>query len=433
MPGSPPAARSSQGAIVAVTHRSIPESLQHPGLAAVWAAVRRRLDSAGPEWRGTIARPELDRTSTLTLESLLGHKATKRLDLHELETALVDRGVGDDLCIALSRLGHPPSKAAAQRRAARARSEEARTAFRDAVASWNEPWASAWADDMVRSGNVGALDGHAVNDLIANVRRLLKRLDQVGPPRLSRTELASALYGSAHALDRGRSLTTAIERALRHRTGSLDDSELDGRELWEAAGILTDRVSAPALTWSLPVAGTSPLDEQIRAASAGALPLHISLIALRTYPVTVPRHTPVLVVENPRLVEAAAERNRRSCVVATNGNPTTAVTTLLEQLRRSGASLRYHGDFDTPGIAICRRMHTDGCTPWMMGAADYEDAVRLAETSGVRLEHDPRDCGPTPWDPMLSEAFGRRRLIVHEEFLLDIVLNEFDAQPHPPL
>ena len=158
------------------------------------------------------------------------------------------------------------------------------------------------------------------------MRRLLKRLDQVGPPRLSRTELASALYGSAHALDRGRSLTTAIERALRHRTGSLDDSELNGRELWEAAGILTDRVSAPALTWSLPVAGTSPLDEQIRAASAGALPLHISLLALRTYPVTVPRHTPVLVVENPRLVEAAAERNRRSCVVATNGNPTTAVT-----------------------------------------------------------------------------------------------------------
>ena len=432
MPGSPPAARSGQGAIVAVTHRSIPESLQHPGLSAVWVAVRRRLDSAGPEWRGTIARPELDRTSTLTLESLLGHRATKRLDLDELETALVDRGVGDDLCIALSRLGHPPSKAAAQRRAARARSEEARTAFRDAVASWNEPWASAWADDMVRSGNVGALDGHAVNDLIANVRRLLKRLDQVGPPRLSRTELASALYGSAHALDRGRSLTTAIERALRHRVGSLDDRELDGRELWEAAGILTDRVSAPVLTWSLPAAGASPLDVQIRAATSGTLPVHISLVALQKYPISVPSGSPVLVVENPRLVEAAAERNRRGCVVATNGNPTTAVTTLLEQLRRSGASLRYHGDFDAPGIAICRRMHTDGCTPWMMGAADYEDAVRLAETSGVRLEDDPRDCGPTPWDPMLSEAFGRRRLIIHEEFLLDIVLDKFDAQPHPP-
>ena len=231
-----------------------------------------------------------------------------------------------------------------------------------AVASWNEPWASAWAEDMVRSGNVGALDGHAVNDLTVNVRRLLDRLDQAGPPRLSRTELASALYGSAHALDRGRSLTTAIERALRHRTGSLDGRqldgrqldgrqldgrELDGRELWEEAGILTDRVSAPALTWSLPAVGTSPLDEQIRAASAGALPVHISLLALRAYPVTVPRHTPVLVVENPRLVEAAAERNRRSCVVATNGNPSTAVTTLPEQLRRSGASLHYHGDFDS--------------------------------------------------------------------------------------
>ena len=415
-----------------MTQPPVPGSLLHPGVAPVWAAARQRLDRFGPERRGTIARPDLDPASTLTLESLLGRKAAKRLDLDELEAALVTREVGNDLCGALTRLGHPPSDAAAQRRATRTRSDAARATLTCAVQPWDEPWATTWADDMVGSGMIGALDRDTVSGLVADVRRLLDHLDHMEPPGASRTEIAASLYGSAHALDRGRSLATAVDSALRHRVGSANGRQLEGRELWEEAGIVADRVSAPALTWSLPAAGTSALDEQIRSASAGALPLHISLLALRAYPVTVARHTPVLVVENPRLVEAAAERNRRSCVVATNGNPSTAVTTLLEQLRRSGASLRYHGDFDAPGIAICRRMHEDGCTPWMMDATDYEDAVRLAGTSGVRLEHDPRDCGPTPWDPMLSEAFGRHRLIVHEEFLLDIVLDEFDAQPHPP-
>ena len=41
------------------------------------------------------------------------------------------------------------------------------------------------------------------------------------------------------------------------------------------------------------------------------------------------------------------------------------------------------------------------------------------------------ECGYTPWDPKLRDAFNRRRLIVHEEFLLDHLLDhlldEFNA------
>ena len=112
-------------------------------------------------------------------------------------------------------------------------------------------------------------------------------------------------------------------------------------------------------------------------------------------------------------------------MVAANGNPATAVTTLLGHMRSSGASLWYHGDFDAAGIAICRRMHDSGCQPWMMTASDYEDAVRRAEHNGVRLDGDAGDCGPTSWDPQLETAFDDRRLIIHEEFVLDGVLNEF--------
>lgn len=403
-----------------MTDRPVPASLTAPGLAGVWAAARRQLDRHGPERRGTIARPDLDPSSALALESLLGRRPTKRLDLSQLEAALIAREVGDDLSDALTRLGHPPSPDAAQRRAARARSGAAREALERAVTAWPEPWAASWAEGIVRAGLLGDLDGDATDGLVAGVRHLLDYLDQVEPPGSSRTEVAAQLFGSAHALDPGTRLAAFAAHALRQRVGPLE-----GRELWEQAGILADRVSAPALTWALPVTGASVLDIQIRAASAGALPLHVSLMALQRHPVSVPQGARVLVVENPRLVEAAAERDLAGCVVASNGNPSTAVTTLLRQLQRSGASIWYHGDFDAPGIAICRRMHELGCTPWMMDSSDYKDAVRQAEQTDVRLEPDPKDCGATPWDPTLQAAFDSHRLIVHEEFVLDHVLDRF--------
>ncbi len=403
-----------------MTDRPVPASLTAPGLAGVWAAARRQLDRYGPERRGAIARPDLDPSSALALESLLGRKPTKRLDLSKLEAALITREVGDDLGDALTRLGHPPSPDAARRRIARARSGAAREALERAVASWKEPWAASWAEGIVRAGLLGDLNGDAADGLVADVRHLLDYLDLVEPPGASRTEVAAKLFGSAHALDQGTRLAAFATHALRQRVGPLE-----GRELWEKAGILADRVSAPVLTWALPVVGSSALDEQIRAASAGSLPLHVSLMALQCHPVAVLRGARVLVVENPRLVEAAAERNLAGCVVASNGNPSTAVTTLLRQLQRSGASIWYHGDFDAPGIAICRRMHELGCMPWMMDSSDYEDAIRLAEQTDVRLEPDPKDCGATPWDPTLQAVFGYRRLIVHEEFVLDHVLDEF--------
>ena len=70
----------------------------------------------------------------------------------------------------------------------------------------------------------------------------------------------------------------------------------------------------------------------MRRATECELPLHTSLYALRLHPVAVQPGTLVLVVENPRLVEAAVERALPSCVVAGNGNPSAAVIELLTQL-----------------------------------------------------------------------------------------------------
>ena len=182
----------------------IPASLLSTGLKPVWLAARTQLDRFGPERRGSVARPDLDPQSMLILESLMGRRLTKRIDLDKLEKALVKRGIGSSLCEALAHLGLPPSEEARARRESRARQSAARAALAKAIEFWNEPWASAWANEILKAGFLAGLDADDVAHLMTGVRRLIDHVDRLDPPQTSRTELAAALFGSAHALDRGK-------------------------------------------------------------------------------------------------------------------------------------------------------------------------------------------------------------------------------------
>lgn len=398
--------------------RAVPESLRQPSLAPLWAAARRQVDRNGAAHRGTVATPDIAPSASLALQSLLGRPLRRRVALADLEEALVARAVGHDLDDALTKLGHPPSPHAAIRHETSARRAAARLALDAAVGGWPEPWARAWAEGIRRAGLIADLPAAEVTRLANEVRRLLDR----PAGSTSRTELAAQLFGSAHALDPGTRRAALVTHALRQLVGALD-----GRELWEAAGILPDQVSAPALTWRLPAHGEGPIAQQIRDANIGQVPLHLSLYAIRRFPVVVPAATPVFVVENPRIVEAAAEQRVPACVVAGNGNPSTAVTTLLGQLRGAGARLLYHGDFDTPGIAICSRMHQAGLEPWRMGGRDYLAALRRADETSTDLAHDTAECVDTPWDPSLADAFRADRRIVHEELIVGDLLAAMTA------
>ena len=124
-------------------------------------------------------------------------------------------------------------------------------------------------------------------------------------------------------------------------------------------------------------------------------------------------------VENPRLVEAAAELGVELPGPADpNGNLSGAVRLLLAQLLEAGADLRYHGDFDAAGLAIAARLHAVRPAPGRMTVADYLDAIEVAEHAGVELPSDESAVGPTPWDPPLATTFATHRLVVHEERLL---------------
>src|SRR5690606_14644784 len=119
---------------------------------------------------------------------------------------------------------------------------------------------------------------------------------------ISRVDLAARVLGSAHALDTGTRVEAAVARALSYQAGPADH-----RDLWAQAGVHLDLTSAPALTWALPLVRDAALAEVCAAAREAGVPLHLSRFALERHPIGVERGSTVLVVENPRLVEAAAQ------------------------------------------------------------------------------------------------------------------------------
>lgn len=397
-----------------------PPSLLHADVQPLWRAVRARLDRYGLQRRGRLRVPTLPEHGRLTLGSLLDRTPGVTIDLEALEHALMAHAVGTSLDDALTRLGVPRSpESEARRRAQRTRAEtEAR--IERACAAWPEPWVARWVRWLFRSGQLARADRESLLDAVAGTRRVLDALSQAGESE-ARTELAVRLFGSAHALDDGALLERCARRALWHRAGEVVDSA-DGRALWSAAGVIRDRVSTPLLGWRLPLASDSALGRVAAGATAAGVPLHLSAFALERHPVCIEPSDTVLLVENPRLVEAAAERETPFPVIATNGNPATAVMRLLDALLAKGLTVRHHGDFDMAGIAIVRRLHALGCTPWRMDVDDYDAALVHAAARDIELPEEGTGCGETPWDPALRTRFDDVRRQVHEELLVDTLL-----------
>ena len=391
---------------------TVPQSLRHPHLEPVWAAISLKLARHGLDWRGRVQVPVVRGTADLALVSLLGARRSRLVDLGVLEAALARVGAGDDLASALDALGAPVATDRLERRASREAAATARDEFRRAAARWSRPWVAAWADDVIRAGLLAGLDAHAATRLVTETRAVMdqRTLARTTGIARSRTEVAARMLGDAHALDPGMRLRAVLERALLAEHG-------DGDRLWERAGLAPDSTSAPVLVWGL--AGGHPL---LAAAAEARVPAHLTAMALRRRPVTVLAGSSVLVVENPRLVEAAAERDHPGPMVCTNGQPSTAVRLLVEQLVAGDAEARYHGDFDAPGLAMCARMAGLGATPWHMDADDYVRAVADARGAHVALPVDPAAAPSTPWSPPLQPAFDSTRLIVHEERLIDELL-----------
>lgn len=343
------------------------------------------------------------------------------IEVSRLTSVLVEARICNDLVEALTALDGP-----LRDRAGEAREKERAWADLDAAIGAriaDRTWLTNWFHDLRATGLLTRLahgDPARARVLLDDALRAADRWPERG---LSLPELAATLVGDAHALDLGRPLGSLLVRAAA-AFGDLDDwQSADGRrDCWGAVGVLCDELSAPVLTLGLGAGGDGLTDRVLRAHLEAGEACSLSLRQLI-------RHRPrldhlagtaVFVCENPAIVATAVDRlgARAAPLVCTAGFLRGATRLLLRALVESGAQLRVRADFDVEGLHIAAKtLCLPDAAPWRFDAVTY-----LSGTAGPRLPH--AELPPTPWDPALRAAMMERRVGVHEEAVLPLLLDD---------
>jgi uncharacterized protein (TIGR02679 family) len=429
------------------TPSSLPKRLHAylsvPDLTEVWQALRARLERNGLQVTGTLV-VDLSEVAADRLSGLLSRSISpgpgRRLKLAELDTALRHSAAGQGLISVLEVLSGQPLT---DRTAAR----------RDSLAEW----AHVWQHLDASVAEAGLADASWVPDWIAGLRRTgiltragtgaairalthalsaLEILAASSPPHalerpsddwpgtnatsMERGTLATRVTGDAHGLDDSQLASAVLLRAAAAALGrSMPESAADRRELWQVLGVATDTVSGTVLVWALRPPGSDPWSTMMRQRADLGLITHLTVHELEQagdVALAAPGET-LSVCENPQVLQAVAHARASSPLICLSGNPAVAATTLLRALIHAGHSVRYHGDFDWPGVAIAGRVIALGATPWRMLAVNYQNAVATLDAEhAVALTGKPV---PTPWDPALASAMAVHGLAVHEESIVD--------------
>ena len=278
-------------------------------------------------------------------------------------------------------------------------------------------------------------DPTAAGALCRSAEAVLRRLPAKA---ITRSQLAADVLGDAHALDNGQPVATLVLASRRRLAPLADEDEArtaeptpnDGqsrlgnaeraRDTWAKAGVLVNQLARPALFLNLPAIGTH------RSGRAGE-PAYLSLRSLlRSPPAWDVEGRTVFVCENPNLLAIAADRWGGDCapMVCTEGMPGAAQRTMLSQLTQAQACLRYHGDFDWPGLRIANYvMRECGAAPWRFAASDYVAAVRTATGLPQRLEGRTVQAS---WDDGLAAAMQEHGIAVAEEAVAAELVADLD-------
>jgi uncharacterized protein (TIGR02679 family) len=426
---------TSQPALPAQLHAY----LSAPALAPLWTATRIRLERNGLQVTGAVTI-DVDQVAADHLSGLLGHRVQsgpgRRFRLVELDAALRqsagDRGLISTLEV-LS--GLPLNDRAADRRNVRTQWAGAWQRLDAALAGAglaDAEWVAEWISGLRRSGVLTRAGTDAANRALGHAVSALKVLLLPTNNAVTGWELAalaSQITGDAHGLDDTSLASVVLLRAAAH---ALDlpppESAADRRRLWQALGVATDSVSGTVLTWQLRPPGSDRWSRMMRDRADLGLITHLTLHELDragTIGFATPG-TPMSVCENPQVLQAAARAGTDMPLLCLAGNPASAGTRLLQEVIAVGAHVRYHGDFDWPGIAIAGRVLGLGAAPWRMFAGDYRTAIaNLDADHAVALTGSPL---PTPWDPELAIVMASCGLAIHEEFLLVDLLSDLDSR-----
>jgi uncharacterized protein (TIGR02679 family) len=408
---------------------TLPPWIANPSLTSLWIRVRVRFEKAGLAAQGNVGVPLDTRAERQAAGDLLGRSVTRtsvRIDLAELDARLRERSGVGGLEAVLTLLGERPQNRAALR-AAQEHSWQRTLAV--ATELIGLPWVEEWVAGLRRSR---LLSGEDAESLVRDASTVLHELTQPGENRTqSRVELAARVLGNAHALDRDRPVHQAVLRGLSAaHCVPVPTSAREREELWSSSGVEPDLLSRTCLVWNLPLQGDSALARRLRLARETDDPVHVTEWDLRrTERFVIEGESRVLVCENPRVLEAMAGLPIRGwSAVCVSGEPNLVVDRVLSGLLECGADLRYHGDFDWPGVAIANRaVGRYGVTPWQMSAEDYVGAVRR---DGPALQGGAVE---PLWDAELGAAMRSHGHAVHEESVLPALLGSLVEEGRVPV
>jgi len=420
--------------------------LADPSLGPLWAAVRDKLERSRLAAVGTVTIT-LDDPGADRLGGLLGAPVaagTVRIRLPRLDVALRASAAAAGLLAVVAQLtGTPLVDRAAVREATREQWSAVWARLDAALAAAGlagAPWVPTFIDGLRRFGLMTRAGADVAAAAVEDAARVLAALADTlapaggaatvpGEPRWELAELASRCTGDSHGLDDGRLAAALVLRAAAAASGGpVPESAAARRDLWARLGVTPDLVSGTVLTWGLRPPGDDTWSAMLRARADLGLVTHLTLQELRGPAAGVPltaSRTVVFACENPQVLQAAARAGVTRPLLCPAGNPASAGWLVLRRLLDADATVRYHGDFDWPGVAIAGRMFAAGAQPWRMGAADYLAAAASLPPDG-RLELSGAPVA-TPWDGGLAAAMSRHRVAVHEESLLPALLADLTA------
>jgi uncharacterized protein (TIGR02679 family) len=352
---------------------------------------------------------KLNRTERAALASLVGRKggvaASIIIDVNAVDRALSDAGIAPSLRAALELLDGPIVHRETEL-------NRIRDTWASVLASCSHTDLIAYLSSPVNFGVLKRLSGNQADSASVICRQtedILRRLPAVGTPR---AQIAAELLGDAHGLDSARPVATLTLAVLRSRS-SIDTG--DDRDTWAAVGILVNELARPALFLNVPCSGL-PI-------SPGE-PQYVSLRRLARQPLDwAVASRPILVCENPNLIAILADQLRTACppVVCVDGHLGAAQRTILKQLKESGADLRYHGDYDWPGISIANYVIAKyGAVPWHFSAADYVAAAKSAPQLAIPLSGRPVIAS---WDADLTAAMTKTGIKIEEEAIAERIID----------
>ena len=394
------------------------------------AAARRSLERTGGDLSAAVSVPGPSEAERRAIIGLTGQYRDARSAQISVRLADLDRAVrettGRGLPELLSEMGGPLRNRPAERSALAAEREAAIGAAQASALHGGCDWYRDWLAEIAADGTLTRLIGQGEQARLGQAVRVLEHLaGRAGAPVLL-PELAAGMTGDTKALGHGTVLSTLVLRALAIKTGlgrARDAQERRG--LWEAADVVVDDLASRVLVLNIPAEGAG-LAEWLAGAARLGVPFYVTLHQLMTLPPRIPGAL-VHVCENPAVLRRAAAELGASAapLMCTEGRPSTAFHQLAAAVTGGGGRLRYHGDFDWPGVAIANSViRRHGAGPWRMGAADYRVAVS-ADDEHVALTGPPQ---PTPWDPELGEVMAATGRVLYEESVADALLTDL-ARP----